>query len=532
MEPFVGRWAIFADVTGFVSIVGAGPWDPELLTLAGRERLTRADVVIADYLVNPALFSHCRADVHLFQRTESPHGGAHGEPVPDQEAINRLMVERAAAGLFVVRLKGGDPMVFGRGAEEAEVLAARGIPFEFVPGVSAAIAAPEAAGIPVTHRDHAPCVSLVSGYEAYEKGGRAVDWEHLAKGTGTLVLMMSVRNCRQNAERLIAAGRDPATPSAVIRWGTRGIQRTVIAPLAQIADRVEAEGLRPPAVMVVGSVVDLRRTTQWFERRPLFGKRVVVTRARHQASELLQLLAGQGADAVSVPCLDIAPPEDLAALSTAAQSLDEIDGVILSSPNGVRAWFDALAGLELDVRALHGKCLAAIGTGTATACWERGIRPDIVPSAARSEGLVETLGSRGLLARRWLHVRADEGRDLIAEAVRAAGGSYRLVIGYRVIRPKVPGLLTRSLLPPEHGGEGTDAICFASGKTARHFVETLMEAHGEALTREVLRRARLIALGPVTAGALESMDLHADAVAGGLTDEAMLAAVVEAMSRG
>ena len=247
----------------------------------------------------------------------------------------------------------------------------------------------------------------MSGYEAYEKGGRAVDWEHLAKGTGTIVLMMSVRNCRQNAERLIAAGRDPATPAAVIRWGTRGIQRTVVATLGQIADRVDAAGLRPPAVMVVGSVVDLRKTTNWFERRALFGRRVVVTRARHQASELLQMLAAQGADAVAVPCLDIAPPDDLGALSRAAQSLDAIDGLILSSPNGVRAWFDALAGLELDVRALHGKCLAAIGTGTANACWERGIRPDVVPSAARSEGLVETLASRGLLARRWLHVRAD-----------------------------------------------------------------------------------------------------------------------------
>jgi uroporphyrinogen III methyltransferase/synthase len=518
-------------VTGFVSIVGAGPWDPELLTLAGRDRLARADVVIADYLVNPALFVHCRADVHLYQRTEGPHGGAHGEPVPDQDAINRLMVERAKTGLYVVRLKGGDPMVFGRGAEEAEVLVAAGIPFEFVPGVSAAIAAPEAAGIPVTHRDHTPCVSLVSGYEAYEKGGRAVDWEHLARGTGTLVLMMSVRNCRQNAERLIAAGRDPATPTAVIRWGTRGIQRTIVSTLGQIADRVEAEALRPPAVMVVGSVVDLRRTAQWFERRPLFGRRVVVTRARHQASDLLQLLAGQGADAVAVPCLDVAPPVDLEALTTAAHRLDELDGIILSSPNGVRAWFDALAGLNLDVRVLHGKCIAAIGTGTANACWERGIRADVVPSAARSEGLVEALATRGLLDRRWLHVRADEGRDLLGEAIRGAGGTYHLVIGYRVIRPKVPAMLTRSLLPVEHGGEGADAICFASGKTARHFVDLLVEAHGDALARDVLARAKLIALGPVTAGALEAMDLRVDAVAAGLTDDAMLAAVLQALGR-
>lgn len=518
-------------MTGFVSIVGAGPWDPELLTLAGRDRLARADVVIADYLVNPALFIHCRADVHLHQRTEGPHGGAHGEPVPDQDGINRLMVDRAKAGLHVVRLKGGDPMVFGRGAEEAEVLVAAGVPFEFVPGVSAAIAAPEAAGIPVTHREHTPCVSLVSGYEAYEKGGRAVDWEHLARGTGTIVLMMSVRNCRTNAERLIAAGRDAGTPTAVIRWGTRGIQRTLVGTLGQIADRVEAEGLRPPAVMVVGSVVDLRRTAQWFEHRPLFGRRVVVTRARHQSSDLLQLLAGQGADAVAFPCLDIAPPHDLEPLTAAAHRLRDFDGVILSSPNGVRAWFDALAGLELDVRVLHGKCIAAIGTGTANACWERGIRPDVVPSAARSEGLVEALGTRGLLDRRWLHVRADEGRDLLGEAIRGAGGHYHLVIGYRVVRPRVPAMLVRSLLPVERGGEGADAICFASGKTARHFVDIMTEAHGDAVAREILGRARLIALGPVTAGAIESMGLAVHGVADGLTDDAMLAAVIAALPR-
>lgn len=530
--PFAPALGYPRGVTGFVSIVGAGPWDPELLTLAGRERLGRADVVIADYLVNPALFGHCREGVHVYQRTEGPHGGAHGDPVADQDEINRLMVEKARAGLYVVRLKGGDPMVFGRGAEEAQVLVEHGVEFEFVPGVSAAIAAPEAAGIPVTHRDHTPCVSLVSGYEAYEKNGRGVDWEHLAKGTGTIVLMMSVRNCRQNAERLIAAGRDPATPTAVIRWGTRGIQRTLVAPLAQIADRVEAAGLRPPAVMVVGSVVDLRSTAQWFERRPLFGRRVVVTRARHQASELLGLLAAQGADAVSVPCLDIAAPTDLEPLVHAARNLDQFDGVILSSPNGARAWFDALAGVDVDVRILHGKGIAAIGTGTAAACWERGIRPDIVPTAARAEGLVEVLGSRGLLGRRWLHVRADEGRELIGEAIRAAGGVYHLVVGYRVVRPRAPAMLLRSLLPVAHGGEGADAICFASGKTARHFLETLREAHGEGLSAEVLARAKLIALGPVTAAAMEAAGLRVDAVAAGLTDEAMVAAVLQALAPG
>ena len=516
-------------MTGLVSIVGAGPWDPQLLTLAGRDRLARADVVIADYLVNPALLMHCRADVQVYQRTQGPHGGAHGTPVADQDEIHRLLLDKGGAGLRVVRLKGGDPMVFGRGGEEAQVLRAAGIDYEFVPGVTAAVAAAEAAGIPVTHRDHTPSVTFVSGYEAYEKQGLGVDWEHLARSNGTLVLMMSVKNCRENADRLIAAGRPATTPAALVRWGTRGIQRTLVAPLGELADRVDAAGIRPPAVMIVGSVVALREQIMWFERRPLFGKRVVITRAQQQAGELLHTLAAHGADAVAFPCLDIAPPHDLEALTHAVRDLQAVDGVILSSPNGVRAWVDALASVSVDVRILAGKCVAAIGTGTANACWERGIRPDIVPHAARAEGLVEELAARDILGRKWLHIRADEGRPLIGDAILAAGGSYRLVIGYRAIRPTVPLMLTRSLLPPEQGGEGCDAICFASGKTARHFLETMHEAHGEATTRALFATTRVIALGPITAAAIAALDLRVDRVAESTTDEAMIAAVVDAL---
>jgi uroporphyrinogen III methyltransferase/synthase len=238
-------------VTGLVSLVGAGPWDPELLTLAGRERLSRADVVIADYLVNPAHLMHCRPEARIYQRQAGPHAS-----LLDQAAVNDLMVEHALAGRYVVRLKGGDPMIFGRGCEEAQHLRAHGVDFEFIPGVSAAIAAPEAAGIPVTHRDHTPSVSFVSGYEAYDKGGLAVAWDHLAQSAGTLVLMMGVRNARDNTARLIAAGRPASTPAALIRWGTRGIQRTLVGTLGDIADLAEKSGLRAPAVLVVGSVVD------------------------------------------------------------------------------------------------------------------------------------------------------------------------------------------------------------------------------------------------------------------------------------
>ncbi len=524
---------------GFVSLVGAGPWDPALLTLAGRDRLARADVVIADYLVNPALLVHCRPDAEIIQRSRGPGSRRGPGPSLRQDAINELLADRAGRGLRVVRLKGGDPMVFGRGSEEAEYLRERDIPYEFVPGVSAAIAAPEAAGIPITQRHHTPSVSFISGYEAYEKSGRAVGWEHMARHGGTLVLMMSVRNCRQNAERLIAAGKDPATPAALIRWGTRGVQRTIVAPLAQIADRAEEQGLRPPAVLVVGSVVDLRARIHWFEQRPLFGRRVVVTRAAHQAGELLQQLAARGADAVAFPCLAVAPPADPAALAEAARALPGYDGVILSSPNGVRAWFKGLIeDAGLDARALAGKRVAAIGTGTARACLAFGVRPDLVPTRARAEGLIESLRERDLLRARWLHVRADTGRALLGAAIREAGGDYRLVVGYRTIRPHVSELLLNSLRPPSHGygHEGMDAICFASGKTARHFLESIDEGlkdtlgpdAGKTLLRET--GAKLIALGPVTAAAIESMGLRVDVVSAAFTDEAMVDAVIQALA--
>lgn len=511
---------------GMVSIVGGGPWDPELLTLAGRRRLERADVVIADYLANPALLVHCPPHARVYQRTAGPRGYRPATEGPlRQPEIQRLMIEHARAGRRVVRLKGGDPCMFGRGGEEAQALREAGIPYELIPGVSAPIAAPEAAGIPVTHRHFTPAVTFVSGWEAYEKSGQQVAWEHLAKSAGTIVLMMSIRNARANAERLVAAGRSADTPAAIVRWGTRGIQHTVVGTLGDIADRIEAEGVRPPAVLVVGEVVGLRQEIQWMEQRPLFGRRIVVTRSAEQSTDLVMSLSAQGADAVVFPCLAVVPPEDPAAVVDAIGRLDEHDGVILSSPNGVRAFFDALDGADLDARALAGTTVAAIGSGTAAACRTRGVIADLVPERARAEGLVNALREQGWLSRRWLHVRADEGRALLGEAIEAAGGRYSLVVGYRTVRPEVPPRLLLSMRAPDDGGEGFDAVIFASGRAARHFLETLGEELGPELARERLAAARVVCLGPVTAAAVEALGVRVDATADAPTDEAMLEAV-------
>ncbi len=513
---------------GIVSLVGAGPWDPELLTLAGRDRLERADVVVVDYLVNPALLLHCRADAQIFQRLEGPHEGVR----LDQAMINDLLVAHGKAGLRVVRLKGGDPMMFGRGAEEASHLREHGVAFEFVPGVSSPIAAPESAGIPITHRDHTPSVSFVSGWEAYQKTGLAVAWTHLALSAGTLVLMMSVRNAAINAEKLISAGRDPSTPTALVRWGTRGIQQTVVGTLADIGERIAAAGLRSPAVMIVGDVVRLREQIAWFEARPLHGRRIVVTRAADSSTGLARRLAAAGADAVVVPCLDFgpAPAEQRERLDRLLADLSASAGVIVSSPRGAQALLEALVRIGRDVRALAGRVVIAIGSATANACISGGLRPDLVPTQASSEGLVELLRERELLARQWLQVRADEGRDLLGQAIVAAGGTLDLVVGYSTLRPKLPELLLDSLRPNDEGGEGFDAIVIASGRTAKHLLLTLGERFGETRVRAWLAAAKLLAIGPVTAAALTELGLRVDAIAEQPSDAAMESALLELLN--
>ncbi len=512
-------------MAGFVSLVGAGPWDPQLLTLAGQDRLARAQCVIADYLVNPALLLHCLPDCEIHQRSTGPSGRMDLE----QAATNALMLERAQAGLRVVRLKGGDPCMFGRGGEEAQVLVAAGIEFEFVPGVSAPIAAPQYAGIAVTHRDHTPAVTFVSGWEAYDKAGLGVQWEHLARSAGTIVLLMGVRNARENAARLVAAGRDAATPTAAIRWGTRGIQRTVVATLGTIADAIEREGLRAPAVLVVGEVVGLRGELAWFEKKPLFGRRVVVTRPVESASGWATTLSQAGADVAVVPCLAIAPPDDPAAFDRHVRSVEAFNGVIVSSPAAATAFCDALGRVELDARALAGRQIAAIGSGTAEVLRRRGLRPDLVPHRASSEGLVEAMRERDWLDRAWLHVRADGGRDVLQAAIAEAGGRYVVAASHRTVRPPVHRVVIDGLRPTADGGEGFDVVCVASTKTGRHLLETLAEAWGEDVARQRLAAAKLVVIGEVTAAGLRELGLRVDAIAAEPSDAAMLAAVIEAL---
>ncbi len=509
---------------GLVSIVGAGPGDPGLLTLKAKQRLEHADLVIADYLVHPAILGHCRPDAKVIQRINSPHASERLE----QAALNEMLVQAASSGARVVRLKGGDPMVFGRGAEECAYLAEHGLDFEVVPGVSASLAAPAMAGIPVTHRAHTPAVCVVSGWEAYEKAGLAVAWEHLAKSAGTLVFMMSVRNARENAQRLIDAGRDPQTPAAVIRWGTRGIQRTVVATLATIGDAIEREGLRAPAVLVVGEVVEERERSQSRIVRPLQGRRIGVARLRGTATELVQALDELGADAFEIPVLvERALGMDSVALTPA--QLRSCEGVIVTTPRAARALPDVLRRAGADLRALAGLKVLAIGPATARALSAIGIDADLNAELAAAEGVVEVLTSVGAPRGPWLCLRGPGARDKLANFFARAGQPLIIVEPYAIDRFAPSAALLHGLTKVTPHGEGVDVILIGSGACARALVDALDQEIGEQLRREVLSAAQIVALGPVTADACAELGLAISAVARSVSTAAQLEAIATAM---
>jgi len=463
---------------GIVYLVGAGPGDPGLVTARALELVAEADAILYDRLVPPRLLDGARAGCDLRYVGKRP-----GEPSMAQEEINALLVELGRSGGRVVRLKGGDPFVFGRGGEEAEALAAAGIRFEVVPGVTAGVAAPAYAGIPVTHREAASAVAFVTGHEDPEKPGSALDWEALARFPGTLVLYMGVKNLPVIAERLAAAGRDPQQPAAVVASGTLPGQRTVGAPLREIAARAREAGLKPPAVTVVGPVAGLRDALRWLERRPLHGQVVAVTRARAQASGLAARLAALGAEVVETPAIRIEPrrPE--------LPDLRGYDLVCLTSPNGVQLFFEALAERGGDARALAAATVAAIGPGTARELERRGIRADVVPERSVAEGLVVALERTPVV--RALVARAAVARDVLPDALRERGAQVDVVELYDTIAEPLDG---RALARATY-------VTFTSSSTVRFLVAgggTVPEA------------ARVVSIGPVTSATARELGLRVD----------------------
>ena len=475
---------------GVVYLVGAGPGDPGLMTVRGAELVASADVILYDRLIPQAALSGAREDAELVYVGKRP-----GAPEIPQSEIETTMVERARAGRSVVRLKGGDPFVFGRGGEEAETLAAAGVPFEVVPGVTAGVAAPAYAGIPVTHREDASAVAFVAGHEDPSKDGSSIDWDALARFRGTLVLYMSVKRLPDVAARLIAGGRSADEPAAAVERGTTPAQRTVSATLADLPDAVSAAGIAPPAVMLIGPVAARRETIGWLERRPLFGLRVVVTRARAQASGLAATLAALGADVIELPAIRVVPRIDSAEVSDAVGAIHSYALVCLTSPNGVRLLFDALEAAGLDARALANATVAAIGPGTARALAARGIRADVVPERSVAEALVESLEAVDVTDRPVLVARAADARDVLPDALRERRAKVDVVALYETVAEEPD---------PEavEAASSADYVTFTSSSTVRNFVAAIVGGFPE--------RARVVSIGPVTSEGAREAGLTVD----------------------
>jgi uroporphyrinogen III methyltransferase/synthase len=500
-------------MVGKVYLVGAGPGDPELLTLKGQRLLAESEVVIYDFLANAGLLRH------IPETSEKIYVGKKGgDHTLAQSGINQLIIDKAREGKKVVRLKGGDPFIFGRGGEEAEELVRAGIPFEVVPGVTSAVAVPAYAGIPLTHRRYNSSVALITGHEDDQKGPTGLDWKKLSTGIETLVFLMGFKNLPRIIARLIENGRDPATPAALIRWGTTPRQQTVTGVLNDIVGKAEAAGLGPPSIFVVGPVVALREQLSWFERLPLFGRTVVVTRTRDQASDLIQQLAPLGAECLEFPTIRLTPPTRWDELDQALREIESFHWIIFTSPNGVRSFFSRLADLQKDPRCLKGIRLAAIGPATAAALKEWRLLPDLVPEKFQAEFILEALAAVGLSGQKVLLPRAETAREVLPAGLRNLGAEVRVVTAYRTI----PEEAEKPLLLDRLREGSIDCLTFTSSSTVVNFLALFDRS--EILP--LLKKVTIACIGPVTARTAQDNGLSVQVLPESYTISGLVEALV------
>jgi uroporphyrinogen III methyltransferase/synthase len=487
-------------VSGKVYLVGAGPGDPGLLTIRAAQLLESADVVMTDALVSPPILARIPKSTEVIY--VGKRAGAHTVP---QDQTNRILIDKAREGKRVVRLKGGDPFVFGRGGEEAEELVEAGIEFEVVPGISSGIAGPAYAGIPVTHRDHATAVMFVTGHESDDSTG--IDWQTLARFNGTIVFYMGIANLGTISRKLRENGRRADQPVALVSRGTTPKQRTVVGTLENIED--VSRGIETPALIIVGTVVELHEKISWFEKKPLYGKRVVVTRAREQASDLKRMLEESGAEVVEFPTIEIGAPASFESLDRVIASIDDYQWIVFTSTNGVNAFFDRLAGAGKDARALAGRMIAAVGESTAQSLRSRGINPDLIPPRFQSAALLPLLekDQRGI---RTAVIRAAAGSDELIDELRKRGGEVDLAIAYE----------TRPVTGDLQSLENIDIVTFTSGSTVDHFFG--------AIENGIAKHARLASIGPMTTEAIRRHGRVPDIEADAATVAALHAAILRA----
>lgn len=495
---------------GKVYLIGAGPGDPGLLTLKGRDCLAEADAIVYDRLADPRILGWARPDAERVYV-----GKASSRHTMKQEDISQLLVRLASEGKTVARLKGGDSFVFGRGGEEALLLKEKGLPFEFIPGITSAISVPEYAGIPVTHRKIAASFAVITGHEDPSRSRSGINWQGLATGVDTLVFLMGVENLKTISAKLIENGRPADTPAAVIRWGTHPEQRTLVTTLGKAYKDVERSGLKPPAIFIVGEVVKLREELNWFEAKPLFGRTFVVTRARSQASDLTLQLEKAGAKVIEAPAIRITDPDDFIPLDTAQQNLDSYAWIIFTSANGVGRFFDRLFKNGKDARAFARSKIAAIGSATADMLNAYGLTADLIPASYKAEDLAEALLPQLKSGNRVLLARAAEARSVLPDALKQAGMDVNVVSVYKT---EAACENTEELLEALRRN-AVDCVTFTSSST----VTNLLKALGNDTA--LLKNVTLASIGPITGKTLEKHGLKADITAETYTIDGLITAL-------
>ncbi len=489
-----------------VYLVGAGPGDPGLITIRGKQLLERAEVIIYDYLASRKLLKYVPRDAEFIYAGKK--GGS--KHTHTQAEINQMLIDRALSGRMVVRLKGGDPFIFGRGGEEIEELVAAGIPFEVVPGVTSATAAATYAGIPITHRQYTATVAFVTGHEDPTKKESNVAWDKISTGVGTIVVYMGIKNLASITEKVIKYGRDPKTPVAVVRWASTSEQQTVVGTLENIAEVVIKNNIKPPSLVIIGEVVNLRDTINWYEKRVLFSKRVVVTRTREQASELVDLLENYGAECIEYPTISLEPLDSSEILDRALTEIDTYQWVLFTSINAVDYFFKRLFELGMDVRDLKGPKVAAVGRVTAEALASRGIRADLLPEEFTGDGLAETLINEGVTGLNILIPRALKARETLPEKLSRVGAEVTVAPVYQNVLPKSSaGEHLKDDLRQALEEKRVDMVTFTSSSTVKNFV-TLLDTSGPDELQRLMSGVAVAAIGPITAKTAESHGLKVD----------------------
>ena len=495
--------------TGIVYLVGAGPGDPGLITLNGLDALRRSDVVVFDRLAPVELLKHAKANAELISAAKSP-----GSVALTQAQINAVLIDRARNGKSVCRLKGGDPFVFGRGGEEAIALSEAELPFTVIPGISSAIGAAAYAGIPVTHRGLASSVTVVTASEMQEPSNSGVNWEAVAKTGGTVVVLMGASRIGEISSVLISHGRRGDEPVAAVHRGTSNEQRTVTSTLAGIATEVRKAGLTAPIALVIGDVVALRDAISWFDTRPLFGKRILVTRARSQASRLASGLAELGAEVVECPVIKSTSMEDTTKLDVALVNLNQYEWAAFASPNGVNQAFERMLQLGLDARAFASCKIAAVGPATVTALKSYGIVADMTPDTFTAEGLVEAFRTTGISPKNAVVFRSDIGRETLPRGLQQLGAEVTEIAAYRTVIEEQSAANARSAFQ-----EGIDVVTFTSSSTVKNLRHLL---DGDVTP---INNCVVVCMGPVTASTAKSFGIEVDIVPNEQSIPGIIAAV-------